>query len=210
MKAGMPKQFMELKGKPMLMHSLELFLALDGIQSITIVIAPEYRDMFDDIVAKDSRISFAAPGKERQDSVYNGMTAMPPGASLVCVHDAARPLVTPDEVYSVLRDADEHGAAVLAVPMKATVKESDDGKFVLRTIERSRLWEIHTPQVIRPDLLKKGFEKVAAENLEVTDDVSIIEQLPAPVKITVGEYTNIKVTTPEDMPMAESILAGRK
>lgn len=135
---------------------------------------------------------------------------MPAGASLVAVHDAARPLVTPDEVYKVFHDADEHGAAVLAVPMKATVKESDDGQFVLRTIERSRLWEIHTPQVIRPELLRKGFEKVAKEGLAVTDDVSIIEQLPAPVKITVGEYTNIKVTTPEDMPMAESILSSRK
>lgn len=76
---------------------------------------------------------------------------MPPGASLVCVHDAARPLVTPEEVYNVLHDADEHGAAVLAVPMKATVKESEDGKFVLRTIERSKLWEIHTPQVENPE-----------------------------------------------------------
>mmetsp|Transcript_18829 Transcript_18829/g.45247 ORF Transcript_18829/g.45247 Transcript_18829/m.45247 type:complete len:306 (-) Transcript_18829:251-1168(-) len=210
MKAGKPKQFLELEGKPMLMHSLDLFRGLEGVDSITIVIAEEYRDMFDDIVKKDDRIRFAGPGKERQDSVFNGLQQVPDSATLVAVHDAARPLVTPEEVYNVFRDAKEHGAAVLAVPMKATVKESEDGSFVLRTIERSRLWEIHTPQVIRPDLLKKGFEKVEKEGLEVTDDVSIIEQLPSPVKITVGEYTNIKVTTPEDMPMAVSILKSRE
>lgn len=100
----------------------------------------------------------------------------------MCIHDAARPLVTPDEITRVLQDGIDHGAAVLGVPMKATVKESEDGEFVLRTIERKRLWEIQTPQVIKPELLLQGFEKVAAEGLEVTDDVSIIEQLGLPVR----------------------------
>merc|ERR1711988_464101 len=115
------------------------------------------------------------------------------------IHDAARPLVTPDEIYNVLRDGLEHGAAVLGVPMKATVKESEDGQFVMRTVDRSRLWEVHTPQVIKPALLREGFKQVEEQKLEVTDDVSIIEQLGLPVKITVGEYTNIKLTTPDDM-----------
>mmetsp|Transcript_3874 Transcript_3874/g.11211 ORF Transcript_3874/g.11211 Transcript_3874/m.11211 type:complete len:115 (+) Transcript_3874:380-724(+) len=107
-------------------------------------------------------------------------------------------------------DGVEHGAAVLGVPMKATVKESEDGEFVLRTIPRSRLWEIQTPQVIRPALLREGFRKVKELGLEVTDDVSIVEQIGEPVKITVGEYTNIKLTTPEDMQIAESILRERE
>ena len=94
--------------------------------------------------------------------------------------------------------------------MKATVKESEDGEFVLRTVNRARLWEIHTPQVIKPALLREGFKQVEEKNLEVTDDVSIIEQLGLPVKITVGEYTNIKITTPDDMAVAEQILASRE
>ena len=106
-------------------------------------------------------------------------------------------------------DAKEHGAAVLGVPCKATIKESEDGSFVQRTIERSRLWEVHTPQVIRIESLLKGFKKVAEENLEVTDDVSVIEQLGEPVKLTKGEYTNLKITTPEDMDVAEAILEER-
>ncbi|EKX33502.1 2-C-methyl-D-erythritol 4-phosphate cytidylyltransferase [Guillardia theta CCMP2712] len=212
MKADRPKQFLELEGKPILRHSLELFMKIQGVTRIVIVIAPEYRDSLADVTKKDARICFAEPGKERQDSVFNGLQETALDTSLICIHDAARPLVTEQEILSCMNDALEHGAAVLAVPMKATVKESEDGKFVLRTIERSRLWEIHTPQVrekeqiIRPALLREGFKKVKELNLAVTDDVSIIEQLPAPVKITVGEYTNIKITTPEDMPMARSIL----
>ena len=127
----------------------------------------------------------------------------------MAVHDAARPLVTIDEVHACIRDAAQHGAAVLAVPMKATVKESDDGEFVGRTLERSRLWEIQTPQIMRPQLLRDGFTKVRAENLEVTDDVSIVEQMGEPVKLTVGEYTNLKLTTPEDMVIASRILQER-
>jgi len=89
-------------------------------------------------------------------------------------------------------------------------QESSDGSTVLRTIPRSRLWEIHTPQVIEIDTLLRGFEKVAKENLEVTDDVSIVEALGEPVKLTLGEYTNLKITTPEDMEVAEAILRDRR
>jgi 2-C-methyl-D-erythritol 4-phosphate cytidylyltransferase len=119
-------------------------------------------------------------------------------------------LVTIEEICNVVTDAKEHGAAVLGVPCKATIKESEDGEFVARTIPRSKLWEVHTPQVIKIETLLKGFEKVAKENLEVTDDVSVVEALGEPVKLTRGEYTNLKITTPEDMDVAEAILEDRK
>lgn len=93
--------------------------------------------------------------------------------------------------------------------MKATVKESEDGEFVLRTINRSRLWEIQTPQVIKPDILAKAFEYVKENALEVTDDVSMVEEVGLPVKLTMGEYTNIKLTTPEDLGVAEGFLKQR-
>jgi len=146
---------------------------------------------------------------ERQDSVFNGLCALPDDCSLVAVHDAARPLVTEDEVLCVLRDGFEHGAAVLGVPMKATVKESENGRFVLRTVPRSRLWEIHSPQVARKDLFLAGFALVKEQGLEVTDDVSVVEALGEPVRLTPGEYTNIKLTMPEDMRVAEQLLMER-
>jgi 2-C-methyl-D-erythritol 4-phosphate cytidylyltransferase len=208
MKAGMPKQFLMLRGKPVLSHTLELFLGLDGVTQVVLVIAEEYRAQFAGLGA--GKLVFASPGKERQGSVFNGLEASNPAAPVVCIHDAARPLVTPAEIYQVIQDGLTHGAAVLGVPMKATVKESADGQFVLQTVDRSRLWEVQTPQVIRPALLREGFAKVNALNLAVTDDVSIIEQLGRPVKLTPGEYTNIKLTTPDDMQVAEQILRARE
>eukprot|EP00640_Fibrocapsa_japonica_P002776 CAMPEP_0113945030 /NCGR_PEP_ID=MMETSP1339-20121228/38439_1 /TAXON_ID=94617 /ORGANISM="Fibrocapsa japonica" /LENGTH=243 /DNA_ID=CAMNT_0000950421 /DNA_START=220 /DNA_END=951 /DNA_ORIENTATION=- /assembly_acc=CAM_ASM_000762 len=209
MKADRPKQFLELLGRPVLDHTIDLFRSLRGVDQIILVLDEQYRPNYQSVSDEEPRLKFADPGKERQDSVCNGLSLVGEGASLVCVHDAARPLVTPENIHQVIADAEEHGAAVLGVPMKATVKESADGEFVLRTIPRSRLWEIQTPQVIKPDLLREGFKKVAEESLEVTDDVSIIEALGLPVKITMGEYTNIKLTTPDDMDVAEQILKVR-
>jgi 2-C-methyl-D-erythritol 4-phosphate cytidylyltransferase len=147
MKSSIPKQFLPLLGKPVFLRSLDIFTGLKYVTNIVIVLDESYRDEYDHIVKADSRISWADPGAERQDSVFNGLQNIPDTCRIVAIHDAARPLVTKTEVETVLMDGIKHGAAVLGVPMKATVKESEDGNFVLRTIQRSRLWEIHTPQV---------------------------------------------------------------
>jgi len=212
MKADKPKQFLELQGRPVLDHSLQLLLGVQRLEALVLVINEDYRDLdfIQAAVAADARIKFADPGSERQDSVSNGLAQVPEGCTLVAVHDAARPLVTLDEVHRCLCDGAEHGAAVLGVPMKATVKESEDGQFVARTLQRSKLWEIQTPQVVRPQLLRDGFKKVQEESWEVTDDVSIVELMGKPVKLTLGEYENFKLTTPEDMVIAEQILDARK
>lgn len=210
MKADRPKQFLQLSGKTVVEHSMHLFTSLPEVTQLVLVIAEKYRSRFMSFKENCSiPIVFADPGEERQHSVESGLSHVSQDAQLVCVHDAARPLVTPSNIRAVLADANQYGAAVLGVPSKATIKESEDGQFVLRTIPRSRLWEIQTPQVIRPGLLRRGFEKVRSDGLMVTDDVSIIEGLGEPVKITMGEYTNIKLTTPEDMNIAESILQDR-
>jgi len=94
------------------------------------------------------------------------------------------------------------------VPTKATIKQADGDQFVVKTLDRSTLWEMHTPQVMPPEVLQRGFEKVRAENLVVTDDVSIVEHLGLPVFITKGSYNNLKITTPDDIAVAERILAG--
>jgi 2-C-methyl-D-erythritol 4-phosphate cytidylyltransferase len=225
MKASMPKQYLPLKGVPVLHHSLDLFLErLPGFckeqgvtapPNVVLVMDPKYQPEYQPIVDKyGGRLAFANPGIERQGSVQNGLNKLVEVSGGKCeyvaVHDSARPLVTIEEVSNVIRDAKEHGAAVLGVPCKATIKESEDGDFVQRTIPRARLWEVHTPQVIKIETLLRGFAKVEAENLEVTDDVSIVEALGEPVKLTRGEYTNLKITTPEDMDVAVAILLERK
>jgi len=228
MKANMPKQFLTLSGSPVLHYSLHLFLerlpeycAQNGLSppsTVVLVMDPKYQPEYQPIVDKyKGRLAFANPGKERQGSVENGLNKLVElskenngsPCEFVAVHDSARPLVTIAEIESVVKDAQSVGAAVLGVPCKATIKESDDGVLVQRTIPRARLWEVHTPQVVKVEALLRGFEKVEKENLEVTDDVSIIEALGEPVKLTLGEYTNLKITTPEDMDVATAILNDR-
>ena len=210
MKAAMPKQFLPLLGKPVFLRSLDVFQGMKSVvSSIVIVLDESFRDEYQHIADTDRRIRWADPGKERQDSVFNGLSRVPDSCSVVAIHDAARPLVSVDEVTRCLQDGIEHGAAVLGVPMKATVKESLDGEFVTRTVPRATLWEVHTPQVGSKSLFLRGFKKVKDDNLEVTDDVSVVEALGEPVKMTLGEYTNIKLTTPDDMSVAEQILRER-
>ena len=181
----------------------------DVVTNIVIVLDESYRAEYEYLLRLDSRITWADPGIERQDSVFNGISKVPDTCSIIAIHDAARPLVTTNEVLDCIRDGLYHGAAVLGVPMKATVKESEDGQFVTRTVPRSALWEVHTPQVVRKDLLLRGFDKVREEGMEVTDDVSVVEALGLPVKLTLGQYTNIKLTTPEDLQIAEQVLRKR-
>lgn len=224
MKASIPKQFLELKNVPILHYSLDLFLErlpsflqdnkVGSSPYVVLVIDPSYQSEYQCIIDYyQGRVAFASPGVERQGSVENGVRKLVEISQGKCqfaaIHDSARPLVTIPEICDVVRDAKECGAAVLGVPCKATIKESDDGRYVLRTIPRSRLWEVHTPQVVNIKILLRGFEKVATEKLEVTDDVSIVECLGEPVKLTRGEYTNIKITTPEDMDVATAILEER-
>ncbi|XP_047153159.1 2-C-methyl-D-erythritol 4-phosphate cytidylyltransferase, chloroplastic isoform X1 [Vigna umbellata] len=207
MGAIVPKQYLPLFGQPIALFSFHTFFHMFEVKEVVVVCDPSYRDVFEDAKGNyEAELKFALPGKERQDSVYNGLQAVDPSSELVCIHDSARPLVLSSDVRKVLADGLSNGAAVLGVPVKATIKEANSESFVVKTLDRKTLWEMQTPQVIKPELLRKGFELVNREGLEVTDDVSIVEHLKHPVYITEGSYTNIKVTTPDDMLLAERIL----
>lgn len=204
MGSSTPKQFILLNGISIAQHSLDLFLSMPEIIEIVIVCAPEYRHL---IAAKSSgaKLSFAMPGKRRQDSVYHGLQALTQNPSLVCVHDAARPLITDSLLRKVAFAADQHGAAAAAVPLKFTIKESNAQGQVVHTPDRSRLWEIQTPQIVRLSLLQKGFAHAHHHDLTVTDDVSLVELLGLPVQLVEGCYRNIKVTTPEDLALIQAL-----
>jgi len=216
MGAPIPKQYLELRGRAIATHSMATFAAMPEVGQVVVVCDPAWRHVFEPVVAREltprnKKHSWALPGAERQDSVASGLAEVDPSAALVAVHDSARPLVTADDAARCMRDAWEAGAAVLGVPCKQTVKEVDAVTgLVARTLDRSLLWEVQTPQCIRPDLLRRGFEHVARQGLAVTDDVSVVEALGEPVRITRGCYTNIKVTTPEDMGVAEGFIDERE
>jgi 2-C-methyl-D-erythritol 4-phosphate cytidylyltransferase len=194
--ASCPKQFLQFKNKYLFEHSLEIFNFIEGIFEIIIVVEESFRHLF------SPNCKFALPGKERQDSVYNGLQEVDASSEFVLIHDSARPLVKKEDIIDVLLDAFTYGAAALAVPLKFTVKSTKDSLFVDKTIERSTLFEIQTPQVIKKELLIEGFKEIKSKNLLVTDDVSIVEQLNLQVKLTIGSYSNIKITTPEDLKQA--------
>ncbi len=203
----LPKQFMLLNGKPIAQHCLDVFASMPEIIEIVIVCAPEYCHMFD-LTDLQAKLSFAMPGNRRQDSVYNGLQELSLNPALVSVHDTARPLITTSLVQRIADAADKHGAATAALPVKFTVKESDDFGFVICTPDRSTLWEIQTPQIMRLSLLQAGFANAHLKDLTVTDDVSLVELMGLPVQLIEGCHRNLKITTPEDLVIAQA-LCGR-
>lgn len=207
MGASIPKQFLSLQGKPILSHSLELFCSLPQVREIVVVIANDWRHL----VKSTGRtlIRYAEPGTRRQDSVFNGLSEVSKEADLICVHDAARPLVSYETVIKAFKAAEEIGAAVVAVPATSTYKVVRKDGFISHTVDRSTLWEMQTPQVIRQCLLREGFKMALDENLTVTDDVALVELLQQPVKVVEGNRDNLKITTPSDLVIASAFLEER-
>ena len=216
MGASIPKQYLELCGRPIVAWSLRLFASMPEVKDVVVVCEPEYKDLISKhwleareraasakgdgeaghppSAAATPELKWAAPGAERQDSVQSGLSRIDPSTRLVAVHDSARPLTTAADVRLCLADASACGAAVLGVPVKPTIKEVNDDGTVARTLVRARLWEVQTPQVVEPGLLRRGFAFAIERGLEVTDDVSVVELLGETVRITQGSYTNIKAS----------------
>lgn len=204
MGAQIPKQYLTIGGKPIVRHAFERFLAIPEVQEIIVVCDPAYQSLFSS-EGSAIPVRFALPGMRRQDSVLNGIQSLV-GNPLVCIHDGVRPFVSAEHIRATVRMAAECGAAVLGVPVKPTIKVCDGDRFVKTTPERSCLWEAQTPQVLRLSILQEGFCFAADNHITVTDDVSLAEAIGHPVKVVEGVYTNIKITTKDDLNIAEHFL----
>ncbi|MCX5751429.1 MAG: 2-C-methyl-D-erythritol 4-phosphate cytidylyltransferase [Candidatus Saganbacteria bacterium] len=199
------KQFLEIAGKPILEWTISAFLAIKEINEVIVVINKEDFDKL-----KHLKVKLAEAGERRQDSVYNGLQKVTEGCDIVVIHDGARPLVTSQLIRASIAGAALHGASVVAVSVKDTIKEVSAEGFILNTADRSLLWAAQTPQTFKYHLIKEAYEKAKSDGFFVTDDASLVERLGYPVKIVEGSYENIKVTTPEDLAVAEQILRLRK
>lgn len=146
-----------------------------------------------------------AGGKTRSASVFHGLQAVSPDSQWVMVHDGARPLVTPDLFRATIQGARRFNAAIAAVPVVPTVKQAIRG-WVQGTLDRGHLWAVQTPQVFRRDVLKRAYAKARANGVTATDDAALVEALGQRVRIVMGSERNIKVTTPEDLLIAETLL----
>jgi 2-C-methyl-D-erythritol 4-phosphate cytidylyltransferase len=200
---GIDKVLASLGGKPALARVLHAFDSCDSIDQIVAVVNEKSLERCRQLIAEEELskpIEVCAGGKRRQDSVAAGLKRLDK-CDWVVIHDGARPLVTRDLIERGLEAARETGAAVAAVPVNDTIKVAGDDKIVHQTPPRQNLWAVQTPQVFRYGLISEAYKK--AED-EVTDDASLVEQLGYKVKLYMGAYDNIKITTPDDLLIAEA------
>lgn len=192
-----PKQYLLLEGKPLALHSLKTFERCVEIDEFVVVCAEEFQSLFTQEASRS--LQFAPPGQRRQDSVENGLKVLSEDIEIICIHDAARPFATSAMLTDVLEAASMYGASAVGMPVKSTLKECDENGIVIETLNRSKVWEVQTPQVLARELLEKGLEIAIEEEFTATDDTSLAELCGAAVKIVRGSYANIKITTPEDL-----------
>jgi 2-C-methyl-D-erythritol 4-phosphate cytidylyltransferase len=214
MGGGTPKQFLVLGGLPVLVHTLRVLERAKPVTEIILVVPePDREYCLREIVTRHGFGKVArlvAGGDERQDSVRRGLAAVATEADVVLVHDAVRPFLTIDMVDGVIEKAAEYGAAVVAVPMRDTVKETQADGLIARTLDRSRLWLAQTPQAFQRALLEEAHQKALVAGFQATDDAQLVERLGHPVAIVEGSVENIKITRPEDLSIGEAILAARR
>jgi 2-C-methyl-D-erythritol 4-phosphate cytidylyltransferase len=207
---GRKKQFYFLAEKPILAHTLDKFESSPLIRSILLVVAQEDMDYcLKEIIEKYryKKISQIIPGgKRRQESVKNGIDALAKDVEIVAIHDGVRPFVTREMVEESIRSAIRFGAVVFAMPVKETIKIAHPDGTVLKTLDRESIWQVQTPQTFQVNLIKEAHHKAMEDGFIGTDDASLVERLGMKVHILPGSYTNIKITTPEDLILANLFL----
>lgn len=207
------KQFLPLGDKPMLAHTLLAFQLTPEIDEIIPILSEEDMENCLREVIERYQITkvktLVVGGKERQDSVFHGLQKIGKETTVVLVHDGVRPFVTPDMIRECAGLAKKGECIAVGVPIKDTIKEVDDNRIVRRTLERGRLWAIQTPQAFPVKVLKHAYEESQKHKISGTDDATLVERSGGTVRVIMGSYENIKITTPEDLILAEEILRRR-
>jgi len=206
------KLFLEVAGGPVIAHTWKRFESVACIDEIVLVVRDGAQNSFDDLAV---RFQFKKPyrlvrgGKERQDSVWNGLEALSPSSELVAIQDGARPCTSAELVLATLEAARLSGAAVAAQRVTDTIKESEDGKRITRHLDRARLWSVQTPQSFRVEVIRCALARVKERGLIVTDDTAACELIGQPVQLVDSAAPNPKVTVPSDLPYIELLLRNQ-
>ena len=203
------KPYLHLLGKPILTHTIGVFDQNPLVDSIYVIVNPSDVDLCQSKAIAPygfRKVAKLIPGGEtRQDSVFNGLRLLPGETDFVIVHDGVRPFVTDDIIDACLGAAVECGAAVVAVPVNDTIKVADTNGFIVDTPTRSKLWAVQTPQCFRKDLLLEAHQQAWQTGLNATDDAVLVEQLGSRVRLIAGRHRNLKITTVEDLLIAEAL-----
>ena len=206
---GINKNLLELHGVPILIRSLRTFSKVERVNFLIVVVGAHEVETVTKLLNATENLKpwvVTIGGSERQYSIANGLKLLPDETEIVLVHDAARPLVSVRTINDVIDAAEKFGGAIAAVPEKNTIKVIDEEGFVRYTPPRAQLVNVQTPQGFRREILLKAYERAAEEEFLGTDDSSLVEQLAQKIKVVAGGYENLKITTPEDIHVAETFL----
>jgi 2-C-methyl-D-erythritol 4-phosphate cytidylyltransferase len=205
----MDKLFLEVAGRPVVAHTWQRFEAATCIDEIVLVVRDGLQGAFQELAVSchfKKPFQLVPGGKERQDSVWNGLEALGPKTELVAIQDGARPCTSLALICGTLEAARETGAAVAAQRVTDTIKESEDGELITRHLDRSRLWAVQTPQSFRVEVIRKALAAVRQKGLIVTDDTATCELIQQPVRLVESAAPNPKITVPGDLPYVEMLL----
>jgi len=211
-----PKQFLTLRGLPILQHSLQAFLSIPRITGVYVSVRPSEEARVLALVSEhrmEDKVHVVIGGDNRQDSVANALTALPSTSDddIVLVHDAVRPLIDPQTIERTIAAIEKHGAAIVAFPAVDTIKQVErtaDGAIITATIPRELIVHAQTPQGAKIPLMRRAFAEAAADEFTGTDEASLLERAGIPVFVVPGNQRNFKVTQPGDLEIAEFYLAG--
>lgn len=208
---GRDKLAEPLDGIPVILRTLAAVEAVPEIREIVVVTREDRVEEYRRLLGQCSRLRAVMPGgSTRQESVRNGVRALSPDCTLAAIHDGARPLVTPEVFARCIEAAQSCGAATAAVPVKDTIKLADEAGRVLDTPDRSRLWAVQTPQIFDRERYLRAAEEAERRGLSCTDDCQLFEAMGWEVQLVMGDYRNLKLTTPEDFLAAGAYLEGIK
>lgn len=207
---GFDKLFAPLRGKPVIAHTIDAFERASCVDEIVLVGRSDSLAELRKLLGRQSKVSqIVAGGAERQDSVRIGLSHVDANSGFVAVHDAARPLITPEKIARVFEVCRQHGAAALAEPVTDTLKRADPDLIVTESVDRDQVFAMQTPQIFTRELLVEAYEAVAAKNIFVTDEVSAVEQLGRKVVLLPNQDFNFKITYPRDFALAEFVFNQR-
>lgn len=212
MKLDINKQYIKLKGKEVIAHTIDVFYKNKNIDEIIVCIKKEEEDFFKKNIIdkyKFKNIKIAYGGKERQDSIQNGIHKISKHCDIILIHDGARPLLNDKIIEDSIEVASKSGAVVVGVPVRDTIKIVNNQNIEM-TPERSTLWSAQTPQTFKYDIISRAYEKAYEIGYYGTDDSMLVENIGQSVTMIMGSYENIKITTPEDIEYAEHVLNVRR
>ncbi len=210
-----PKPFLPVCGIPLLVHTLRSLDQAHLLSTLVVVVAPEREKPCRELLQVHGPfrcdIRLAHGGPQRQDSVRLGLAALDAGCDIVVIHDAARPFISPAVIHNSIRVADQVGAALVAVPVADTLKRVEKmhrpDLMVVETLPRQNVWLAQTPQTFRVELIRDAHQRALAEAIHATDDAALVEKIGGTVQIVPGKRRNFKITTPDDLRLAESLLS---